>query len=254
MNNWIALYTIVRREVIRFFRIWSQTLLPPVVTVTLYFIIFGTLVGSKVTLIENVTFSQYIAPGLIMMSVIMNAYSNVSSSFFSSKFMRNIEELIIAPVSPVIILMGYLAGGVLRGLIVALLVTFVSLFFTHLQIHNYLVMFVVSLFSAILFSLTGFLNALFAKKFDDISFVPTFVITPLIYLGGVFYPISKLPPFWHTLSLLNPIAYVVSAFRYGFIGVSDVNLNFAYFMIFFCTLVLFYVNLWMLKRGYGLKS
>ena len=219
---WIAFKSILTKEVTRFTRIWVQTLVPPAITMSLYFIIFGNLIGSRLGLMHGVSYMEFIVPGLIMMSVITNSYANVASSFFSAKFQRNIEEMLVAPVPNYVIILGFVAGGVARGLCVGAIVTGVSLFFVPLQVHDPLAVFVTLLLTAILFSLGGLLNAVFAKSFDDVSIIPTFVLTPLTYLGGVFYSIQLLPPFWQGLSHVNPIIYMVNAFRYGFLGISDV--------------------------------
>ncbi len=219
----IAFLTLLRKEIRRFMRIWPQTLLPPVITMSLYFMIFGQMIGSRIGEMGGFSYMQFIVPGLIMMAVITNSYSNVCSSFFSAKFQRSIEELIVSPVPNHIILLGYTIGGVARGLCVGILVTIMSLFFTDLNLHNSFVMIYSVFITSLLFSLAGFINAIYAKSFDDISIIPTFVLTPLTYLGGVFYAISQLSSFWQTLSLFNPIVYMVNAFRYGILGHSDVN-------------------------------
>ena len=252
--NGVALQTIVRREVRRFTRIWPQTLLPPAITMSLYFIIFGNLIGRQIGDLHGFSYMQFIVPGLIMMAVITNAYSNVVSSFFSSKFQRNIEELLVSPVSPHTILIGYTIGGALRGLAVALIVTLLSLFFTHLQVHHLGVTVLVILLTAAIFALGGLINAVFARSFDDVSIIPTFVLTPLTYLGGVFYSISQLPPFWQQVSQINPILHMVNAFRYGILGVSDLNIGLA---IAFMLLTLVILYLWcihLLSSGRGMRS
>lgn len=221
---WVAFSTLVVKEIRRILRIWPQTLLPPAITMTLYFIIFGKMIGSRVGEMGGVPYMQFIVPGLIMMSVITNSYSNVVSGFFGMKFQRSIEELIASPVPNHAILMGYVAGGVFRGLVIGFIVTLLSLFFTQLSItHVFITIFSV-LVTAILFSLGGFINAVFARSFDDISIIPTFVLTPLTYLGGVFYSLDQLPSFWQHVSLLNPIVYMVNAFRYGILGYTT-NIN-----------------------------
>lgn len=236
----IAFLTLLRKEIRRFLRIWPQTLLPPAITMSLYFMIFGQMIGSRIGEMAGFSYMQFIVPGLIMMSVITNSYSNVCSSFFSAKFQRSIEELIISPVPNHIILLGYTVGGVARGLAVGLVVTVMSLFFTHLDIHHLFITFYSIFITSLLFSLAGFINAIYARSFDDISIVPTFVLTPLTYLGGVFYAISQLSEFWQTVSLLNPIVYMVNAFRYGILGHSDVNVGYSLAAILvFC--VVFYV-------------
>ena len=252
--NGVALQTIVRREVRRFTRIWPQTLLPPAITMSLYFIIFGNLIGRQIGDLHGFSYMQFIVPGLIMMAVITNAYSNVVSSFFSSKFQRNIEELLVSPVSPHTIVIGYAIGGVLRGLAVALIVSLLSLFFTHLQVAHLGVTVLVILLTAAIFALGGLINAVFARSFDDVSIIPTFVLTPLTYLGGVFYSIRQLPPFWQQVSQINPILHMVNAFRYGILGVSDLNIGLA---IAFMLLTLVILYLWcihLLSSGRGMRS
>ena len=252
--QWVALRTLVNKEIRRFMRIWQQTLLPPAITMTLYFIIFGNLIGSRIGEMGGVDYMAFIVPGLIMMSVITNAYGNVASSFFSNKFQHSVEEMLVAPVHPGTILLGFIAGGVARGVLVGLIVTLLSLYFTQLQIHNLAVVVSVILLSAILFSLGGFVNAIFATKFDDISIVPTFVITPLTYLGGVFYSIGLLPEFWQKVSLFNPILYMVNTFRYGILGVSDVDLitSFGMLIVFIVALALYCI--WLMQRGVGMRQ
>ncbi|MBD1390109.1 ABC transporter permease [Neiella sp. HB171785] len=252
--NYIALKSIVRKECTRFMRIWVQTLVPPAITTTLYFVIFGGLIGSRVGQMGGFSYMDYIVPGLIMMSVITSSYSNVASSFFSAKFQRNIEELLVAPVPNYIIIMGYVAGGVCRGLLVGSIVTLVAMVFTDLQFHHVGVLVLVILLTAILFALGGMFNALFAKTFDDVSIIPTFVLTPLTYLGGVFYSIAMLPEFWQWVSKLNPVVYMVNTFRYGFLGVSDIPVLPSVIMLLVMTVVLFLVILNMLKRGVGIRS
>ncbi len=257
MNNqqiYIALQTIVTKEVRRFTRIWVQTLLPPAITMSLYFVIFGNIVGSRVGQMGGFDYMQYIVPGLIMMSVITNSYSNVVSSFYSAKFQRSIEELMVSPVPPYIVLMGYVIGGMVRGLLVGIIVTLLSLFFTHLQIHHLLVIMYSVLITSTLFSLGGFINAVFAKSFDDISIVPTFILTPLTYLGGVFYSIDNLSPLFQTISLFNPIVYMVNSFRYGILGVSDVDVGVSLLLITFATIAMYMYALHLLKSGRGMKE
>ncbi|MGP9831527.1 MULTISPECIES: ABC transporter permease [Marinobacter] len=250
---WTAFYTIVLREIRRFTRIWPQTLLPPAVTMTLYFIIFGNLIGSRIGEMGGYDYMQFIVPGLIMMAVITNSYANVVSSFFSMKFQRSIEELLVSPVPNWTILAGYVAGGMARGLSIGLVVTLLSLAFTRLSIHS-LPMVVVTVFlTSALFSLGGFINAMLATKFDDISIVPTFVLTPLTYLGGVFYSIDMLPGFWQGVSMANPILYMVNGFRFGILGVSDVNPFVSLGMILVFIVLLATIALRMLARGKGIR-
>ncbi|MFG6667945.1 ABC transporter permease [Halomonas sp. HNIBRBA4712] len=250
----IALWTLVIKEIKRFTRIWPQTLLPPSITMAMYFIIFGNLIGSRIGAMDGFSYMDFIVPGLIMMSVITNSYSNVASSFFSNKFQRSVEEMMVSPMPNWVILSGFILGGMARGLGVGLIVTVVSLFFTQLSVeHPFLTVLVVVLTSA-LFSIGGFINALLANKFDDISIVPTFVLTPLTYLGGVFYSISMLPNFWQGVSMLNPILYMVNVFRYGFLGVSDIPVGWALAAVFAFIVVLFAAALTMLERGHGIRS
>jgi len=252
--QWVAFNTILVREIRRFMRIWQQTLLPPAITMTLYFVIFGQLIGSKIGPMDGVDYMSFIVPGLIMMSVITNAYGNVSSSFFSNKFQRSLEELMVVPVHPLTLLLGYVAGGVARGVAVGFIVTLLSLYFTDLQIHNLAVVVGVVLLSAVVFSLGGFINAVFATKFDDIAIIPTFIITPLTYLGGVFYSISLLPGFWQQVSLFNPILYMVNTFRYGILGISDIDVLTAMLMLVVFILLLGGWSIWLLRRGVGMRQ
>lgn len=251
---WTAFVTLVVKEIRRFGRIWVQTLLPPAITMTLYFVIFGNLIGSRIGPMGGFDYMEYIAPGLIMMSVITSSYGNVVSSFFGTKFQRNIEELLVAPVPNFIILAGYVAGGVARGLLVGLIVTLLSLFFTDLTVQHPLITISIVLLTAIVFSLGGFINAVYANTFDDIAIVPTFILTPLTYLGGVFYSISLLPEFWQWISKLNPILYMVNTFRYGILGASDINVIFAYAMIIGFILVLGSLSMHLLNTGRGIRS
>ncbi|MGV8842720.1 MAG: ABC transporter permease [Pseudomonas sp.] len=252
--NLVALNTIIHREVRRFMRIWPQTLLPPAISMVLYFVIFGNLIGRQIGDMNGYSYMEYIAPGLIMMSVITNAYGNVVSSFFGSKFQRSIEELMVSPVSPHTILIGFAMGGVLRGLAVGFIVTLLSLFFTDLQVHHLGVTLLVVLLTAMIFSLAGFVNAVFARSFDDISIIPTFVLTPLTYLGGVFYSISLLPPFWQTVSLANPVLHMVSAFRYGILGISDIHIGIAIGFMLIATAVLYVSCIRLLVSGRGMRQ
>lgn len=251
--NLVALQTIVYREVKRFTRIWPQTLLPPAITMVLYFVIFGNLIGRQIGDMGGFTYMEYIVPGLIMMSVITNSYANVASSFYSAKFQRNIEEILVAPVPNYLIIWGFVAGGVARGICVGAIVTAVSLFFVPLQVHDPLAVVVTLVLTATLFSLGGLINAVFAKSFDDVSIIPTFVLTPLTYLGGVFYSIQLLPPFWQMLSHGNPIIYMVNAFRYGFLGLSDVPMSLALGIIIGFIVVLYGVAHFLVTRGIGLR-
>ncbi len=252
--NITAIRTLVRKEVVRVLRIWVQTIVPPTITMTLYFIIFGNLIGSRIGSMDGYNYMQYIAPGLIMMSVITNSYGNVVSSFFGAKFGGHVQEMIVSPMSNAAIVIGHVAGGVIRGLLVGLLVTAIALFFTKLEVQHPLVTISMVFLSSIVFALAGFVNAVFAKKFDDISIVPTFVLTPLTYLGGVFYSISLLPDFWRSVSLANPILYMVNAFRYGILGASDISIGYAYLIVIAFVVVLFSVCMMLLNRGIGIRE
>ena len=251
---YVAFKTIVVREVIRFMRIWVQTVLPAMIMTALYFVIFGNLIGSQIGDVGGVDFIAFIVPGLILMSVITNAYANVVSSFYSSKFQGNIDEMLIAPIPNWIILAGYVSGGLMRGLIVGLAVTLVAFFFVDMQIHNLAVVITTVILTALLFSMAGLVNAIYAKSFDDISIVPTFVLTPLTYLGGIFYSIDMLNDFWHQVSLFNPVLYMINAFRYGFLGVSDISLVTAYTIIIAFVVGLFVFALFLLERGTGIRD
>ena len=253
-HKYIAFETIVIKEVRRFARIWVQTLVPPAITIGLYFVIFGNLVGRRIGEMGGFQYMEFIVPGLIMMSVIQNSYSNVVSSFFSHKFQRSVEELLVSPVPNYIILSGFIAGGMARGLAVGTIVTLMSLFFADLEIQNLFITVSVVLLTSIVFALAGFINALFANSFDDISIIPTFVLTPLIYLGGVFYSVELLPPFWKLVSALNPIFYMVNTFRYGILGSSDVDIIWAFFILVVFIVVLFSSCIMLLRRGTGLRS
>ena len=252
--NLIAIKTIVRKEIVRMIRIWVQTIVPPAITMTLYFIIFGNLIGRRIGTMDGFDYMQYIAPGLIMMSVITNSYANVVSSFFGAKFGRHVEEMLVSPMSNATIIVGHVAGGVLRGMAVGLLVTVIALFFTKLSVTNPLITISVVVLSSVVFALAGFINAVFAKKFDDISIIPTFVLTPLTYLGGVFYSISLLPEFWQTVSRANPILYMVNAFRYGILGISDIGIGKAYTILFAFIVLLFTACLQLMRRGVGIRE
>jgi ABC-2 type transport system permease protein len=253
-ENLIGFQTIVNREIVRVVRIWIQTLVPPVIQMTLYFMIFGALIGSRVGQMGGYSYMTFLAPGLIMMSVINNAYTNVVSSFFGAKFGRHIEELQVSPLPNAYIVLGYVFGGVIRGLAVGILVAIVAMLFTHLHVVHLLVTLSVVILTAIVFALGGFINAVFAKKFDDVTIVPTFILTPLTYLGGVFYSIQLLPPIFQNISRINPILYMVNAFRYGILGVSDIGIGTAYGIILLFIAGLFAFSLWLLDKGVGLRS
>ena len=251
---WVGYKTIVRKEITRILRIWGQTIVPPAITMTLYFIIFGELIGRRIGEMGGFTYMQYIVPGLVIMSVITNSYGNMVSSFFGAKFGKHIEELLISPLPNWIILAGYVTGALMRGLMVGAAVMVVSLFFTRIEVQHPMVMFTVLLLTAIVFALAGMVNAIFAQKFDDIAIIPTFVLAPLTYLGGVFYSIALLPEFWQKVSVANPILYMVNGFRYGMLGVSDVSLVMSYSVILIAGVILFGVCLFLLNRGTGLRT
>ncbi|MCB1857172.1 MAG: ABC transporter permease [Gammaproteobacteria bacterium] len=249
-----ALQTILTKEILRFSRIWIQTVLPPAITTTLYFIIFGNLIGQRIGEMDGVRYIDFIVPGLILMAVITNSYSNVVSSFFSSKYQRHVEELLISPVPNWVILAGYVGGGVARGVVVGICVTLVSMFFTDLQVQSYVWTLAVFVLTSILFALGGFINAVYARSFDDISIVPTFILTPLTYLGGVFYSIQMLPELWQKISLANPVLYMVNAFRFGLLGVTDIPILVALGIILLFIVALTGFSLYLLKHGVGTKS
>lgn len=250
----IALYTLVRREVVRMFRISSQVFLPPVITTGLYFLIFGTMIGNRIGEVGGISYPLFIAPGLIMMSVITNAYGNVSTSLFSLRFQKSIEEILVSPMHNGLLLLGYVLGGMLRGVMVAVLVFAVACCFITIELsHLPLTLFVVLLVSAV-FSLAGFTNAMLARNFDDVMLIPTFVLTPLTYLGGVFYSISMLPPFWQNVSKFNPILYMINAMRHAMIGQEEVNMTLAMTIISLMLVSLMILNMILLKKGVGLRD
>lgn len=251
---WVGYKTIVRKEITRILRIWGQTIVPPAITMSLYFIIFGEVIGRRIGNMGDFTFMQFIVPGLVIMSVITNSYGNMVSSFFGAKFGKHIEELLISPLPNWIILLGYITGALARGSMVGTVVLLVSLFFTRIEVQHPWVMLSVILLTAIVFALAGMINAIYAEKFDDIAIIPTFVLTPLSYLGGVFYSIALLPEFWQKVSAFNPILYMVNGFRYGMLGVSDVSLPQTYGVIVIAGVILFTWCMALLHRGTGLRS
>ncbi len=251
---WVAYYTILIREVLRFSRIWVQTILPPVITTALYFVIFGNLIGPQIGEMDGHKYMDFIVPGLIMMAIITNSYGNVVSSFYSSKFQGNIAEMLVSPVPNWVILAGFVSGGIARGLTVGVAVTLVSLFFSDLSIKHFFVMVSIVLLTSTLFALAGLINAVYAKSFDDIAIVPTFVLTPLTYLGGVFYSISMLSEFWQNFSMLNPVLYMVNGFRFGILGVSDIPIAVSYGIIIAFIIGLATLSMSLLNRGVGIRS
>lgn len=250
---WVAYQTIARREILRFARIWVQTIIPPVIMVGLYFVIFGNLIGQRIGEMDGMSYVDFIMPGLVMMSIITNSYANVVSSFYGAKYSHYIEEMQIAPIPNIIILLGYVSGGIVRGMCVGVAVTLVSLLFTDFSIHAPLIVFTIAFLTAFLFSLAGLINGVFARTFDDITIIPTFVLTPLTYLGGIFYSIRLLPETWQQVSLINPILYMVNSFRYGFRGVSDIQLSTALIVILLFIAILFAMCMTLLERGTGIR-
>lgn len=253
-DHYIALKTILRKETNRILRIWSQTLLPPLITQTLYFVIFGKFIGSQVKAINGITYMEFIVPGLVMMAVIGNAYGNVVASFYGAKFQRNVEEILVSPTPDWVIILGYVLGGVVRGVMVGFLVFFVSLFFAHPVVTHWWAVVLFTFLSSCVFSLAALINGLFARNFDEVAFFQNFILTPLIYLGGVFYSIHSLPAFWQQVSLYNPLVFMINGFRYGFFGFSDVNPGLCLIILLVLTIVLTMVNLFLFKKGIGLKN
>lgn len=252
--DWVSFITIVKREARRSLRVWPQSFLPSVITTILYFIIFGRVIGSRVGAMGGFSYTQYIAPGLIMMQIITSSYSSSVSGFFVAKFQRQIQELIVSPTSAVTLLLGYMMGGMVRGLLVGVIVAIIALCFTHLHIYNFLVLIGIVILSASLFSLAGLLNAIYARTFDDITIVPTFILTPLTYLGGVFYSLNLLPKFWQMLSLVNPIVYIINAFRYGFLGLADASIVLAFVLTVLFNVILFVCTYYLIQKGSGLRE
>src|SRR5215472_13582940 len=248
--RWIGFKTIVIREYGRIIRIWGQTIVPA----TVYFVIFGSLIGRRIGTMDGFDYRQYIAPGLIMMSVITNSYGNVVASFFGAKFGKHVEELLVSPLPNWVIVGGYAAGGMVRGVLVGAAVTMVSLVFTHLQVHHLLLVVAALLLTSLTFALGGFLNALFAKNFDQVNWIPSFVLTPLTYFGGVFYSVSLLPDWARSLSYANPILYMVNAFRFGFLGVSDVDVGGAFALMTAAALLLYAAAVLLMNRGTGIRE
>ncbi len=253
-KQFIAFYTMLRNDFMRIIRIWSQTLLPPIVTTSLYFIVFGTFIGSQLAPIHGLTYIQFIVPGLIMMSVITSSYMNTVSTFYFAKWTKTLDEILVSPMPDWLVILGFVSGGVMRGLMVGVLVGIVGILFTHLAIHNALVLVAALVLTSVLFSLGGLINGAFAKGFDGISIVPTFVLTPLTYLGGIFYSISQFPPFWQKVSLLNPILYMINAFRWGFFGVSDINIGVCFAVLGGFIVVFVGVLLWLFRQGIGVRA
>jgi len=253
-KSYIAFHTMVAKETRRFMRVWIQTLLPPGITTLLYFLIFGHVIGRQIGMIQGVSYVEYIAPGLVMMNVISNAYANTSSSFFQAKFFRSIEELLVSPIPNSLILLGFIAGGLMRGLSVAIVVSAVALFFMHIHIQHVWLTLITIVLTSVIFSLAGMINAIYARNFDDISIIPTFILTPLTYLGGVFYSVHSLPGVWPTLSLFNPILYFVGLFRYGVLGVTDINIHLAMSILVSMAIGLYLFAWALISKGVGIKT
>ncbi len=253
-KDWVAYQTLTRREVQRFTRIWVQTLIPPVITTLLYFLIFGKLIGERIGRIDGVSYIEFIAPGLIMMAILTNAYSNVSSSFFATKHHKNIEEQLVSSMPDALIILGYVTGGVLRGLCVGCIVGAVALFFTHIHVEHLLLTVIVAVLTAVVFSIAGFLNGLYAKNFDDVTLVTTFLLTPLTYLGGIFYSISMLPAFWQGVAQFNPLLYVINGFRYSMLGISDVSFTVTALVLVLLAGGLFWLALYLMKHAASLRA
>ncbi|WWP02378.1 MAG: ABC transporter permease [Candidatus Dasytiphilus stammeri] len=251
---WIAFKSLLNKEVMRFTRIWIQTLMPPIITMTLYFLIFGNIIGVHINNIMGYSYLQFIVPGIIMMAVISNSYANVAFSFFSARLQKSIEELLVAPVPTHIIIAGYVGGGIIRGISVGLLITIASFFFVPLHVHSWIIIILTLILTSLMFSLAGLLNGLFANDFDEISIIPTFIITPLTYLSGVFYSITTLPPFWQKISKLNPVIYMINGFRFGFIGITDVSVHYILIVLLFFNIFFYLLVWWLIEKGYGLKS
>lgn len=251
--TYIALKTLVSKEVLRFMRLWSQTLLPPAITMSLYFLIFGKFIGSQISNIDGFSYIQFIVPGLVLMSIMTSSYANTTSSFFLTKFNKSIEEMLVSPMPNLTILIGFMCGGALRGILVGAIVLLISFIFTHVPIAHPGIVLAMAMLSAMVFSLGGLINGIYAKKFDDISFIPTFILTPLTYLGGVFYSVDQLSPTWRSISILNPILNMVDSFRYGILGASDLSLWHGFGLVSIFFLILFTWAMYLLHKGIGIK-
>lgn len=250
---WVALSTLLRKEIVRFLRIWTQTLLPPAITMSLYFIIFGKFIGSQLQHIDGYAYIQYIVPGLVMMSIMTNAYANTSASFFITKFTKSIEEMLVSPMPYLVILLGFTIGGALRGICVGIIILSIAFLFTSVPVHHIEVVIAMAILASLVFSLGGLINAIYAKDFDDISFIPTFVLTPLTYLGGVFFSIRQLSPFWQSIAVFNPILDMVDTFRFGLLGISDVNVYVGFSLVVILFVGMFFWAWILLKKGTGIK-
>lgn len=254
---WISFYTMVRKDVVRMFRIWVQTFLPSVITAILYFLVFGTILGSQIGDIQGVRYMEFVVPGLVMLAIVTSSYANTSFTFFTSKFFaRSIEEILVSPTPPWLLVLGFVGGGVMRGVIVGVLVLLVSLFFTGLDLsfHSMIIILGFGILTAVVFSLAGLVNGIYAKTIDGINIVPTFILTPLIYLGGVFYSIQSLPGWWQGITYANPLFYIINGFRYGFLGITDVSLIISVSILLGVTAVLVFINWYFIRTGLGLKQ
>lgn len=256
-KQWIAFYTMLRKDVVRIFRIWVQTFLPSIVTSVLYFAVFGTILGDRIGEMGGVDYMSFVVPGLVMLAIVTSAYANSSFTFFQSKFFaRSIDEMLVSPMPPWLIILGFVAGGVIRGVLVGFLVMIVSVFFTGLElpIYNLLIILGFAILTAIVFALAGLVNGVYAKSIDGINLVPTFVLTPLVYLGGVFYSVQNLPEWWSTLTHLNPLFYLINGFRYGFLGISDIALTTSLLILSVLIVGLVAINWYLIRTGLGLKQ
>lgn len=251
---WVPLKTIINREVIRIFRIWPQSLLPSIITTSLYFLIFGGFIGSQIRDINGMSYIEFIVPGLVMMAIITNSFMNVAGSFFGHKFQKSIEEILVSPTPNWVIIIGYSLGGIVRGLLIGLIVFIISLLFTEISINNIFLTILFAILTSLTFSFAGLLNAIYAKKFDHISIIPTFVLTPLTYLGGVFYSVDNLPTFWQNISKFNPVLYMVSGFRYGFFGFADLSIVLSLLILFGFVFTLGLIDLFLLNKGVGIRT
>lgn len=254
-QKWTSFYTMLRKDVVRMMRIWTQTFLPSVITSVLYFLIFGSVLGDRIGGFGDHSYVQFVIPGLVMLAVVTNAFSNVAFTFFTSKFFsRNIDEILVSPTPPWVFIAGFISGGVVRGVIIGFLVLIVSLIFATPALAHPLVVLAFLFLSSILFALGGLVNGIYAKNFDGIQIVPTFVLTPLVYLGGVFYSVHMLPAWWQTLTFLNPIFYLINGFRYGFLGIADVSLWISFAVLFTMISILVALNWYLIRKGLGLKQ
>jgi ABC-2 type transport system permease protein len=254
---WISFYTMIRKDVVRMFRIWVQTFLPSVITSTLYFLVFGTVLGSRIGTMQGVDYMQFVIPGLVMLAIVTTSYANTSFTFFSSKFFaRSIDEILVSPTPPWVMIAGFIGGGLVRGVLTGTLVLLVSVFFTglHLSIHNLLIIFLFAILTAFVFALAGLVNGIYAKSIDGINLVPTFVLTPLVYLGGIFYSVHNLPEWWQAITYANPLFYLINGFRYGFLGITDVSLKISLGMLFIIIAFLIALNWYLIRKGLGLKQ